>query len=53
MFLFDKAISVPVMELAPNGVCLRVLDGDGTEIKNGCKEAQKGNLATEHRYVGK
>ena len=51
--LFEKILSTPVMEVAPNGVCLRVLDGDGTEIKNGCKEVKKGNLATEHRYVGK
>ena len=53
MMFLEASIKVPVMELNPDGHCLRVLDGDGAVIPNGCKDARNGRLATEHRYVGK
>jgi hypothetical protein len=51
MFFIDSSLKVPVMELSPDGKCLRVVDENGQTIPNGCKQARKGQLATDHRYV--
>jgi hypothetical protein len=51
LFVVNYILSVPVMELNVQGNCLRVIDGNGKPIKDGCKKATKGEIATEHRYV--
>ena len=50
---FDSALKTPVSELSPDGECLRVLDGEGKIIPNGCKLAKKGKIVTEQRYVAR
>jgi hypothetical protein len=53
VMFFQQVMAIPVMEVNPDGTCLRVLNEDGQPVQNGCKLARKGKIATESRVVAK
>jgi hypothetical protein len=51
IYFVDAALEIPVMELNPNGKCLRVLDKKGENISDGCNLVRQRKITAEHRYV--
>lgn len=53
VMFFQQVMAIPVMEVDRDGTCLRVINGEGQPVQNGCKLARKGKIATESRVVAK
>ncbi len=53
IFFFNAVMKMPVVELSPEGECLRVLNEDGKNIPKGCHLVKMGKIKAEHRYVAR